>query len=95
MRLSRGVSPTRSHRPRGSGGRAWRAHFEFTPINIEPIILRKKIEDLRILGAFRPRRWADGLWKSPKLQTERASMSAVRTPGLMLADGADGSAPGA
>ena len=30
-----------------SGGRSWWAHFEFTRINIEPIILRKKIEDLR------------------------------------------------
>ena len=30
-----------------SGGRTWRAHFEFTRINIEPIILRKKIEDAR------------------------------------------------
>ena len=29
------------------GGRTWWAHFEFTRINIEPIILRKKIEDLR------------------------------------------------
>src|SRR5436190_22055881 len=29
-----------------SGGRTWWAHFEFTRINIEPIILRKKIEDL-------------------------------------------------
>jgi hypothetical protein len=38
-----------------SGGRTWWAHFEFTRINIEPIILRKKIEDLRTLGAF-PRR---------------------------------------
>jgi hypothetical protein len=27
------------------GGRTWWAHFEFTRINIEPIILRKKIED--------------------------------------------------
>jgi hypothetical protein len=25
----------------------WWAHFEFTRINIEPIILRKKIEDVR------------------------------------------------
>ena len=33
-----------------SGGRAWWAHFEFTRINIEPIILRKKIEDLREAG---------------------------------------------
>ena len=30
-----------------SGGRTWWVHFEFTRINIEPIILRKKIEDLR------------------------------------------------
>jgi hypothetical protein len=35
-----------------SGGRTWWAHFEFTRINIEPIILRKKIEDLRIVDAF-------------------------------------------
>jgi len=28
------------------------AHFDFTPINIEPIILRKKIEDLREAGAL-------------------------------------------
>jgi hypothetical protein len=34
------------------GGRTWWAHFEFTRINIEPIILRKKIEERRILGAF-------------------------------------------
>ena len=35
-----------------SGGRTWWAHFEFTRINInEPIILRKKIEDLREAGA--------------------------------------------
>jgi len=33
-------------------GRTWWAHFEFTRINIEPIILRKKIEDLRQLAAF-------------------------------------------
>ena len=30
-----------------SGGRRWWAHFEFTRINIEPIILRKKFEDAR------------------------------------------------
>ena len=28
------------------------AHFEFTHINIEPIVLRKKIEDFREEGAF-------------------------------------------
>ena len=37
---------------RPNGGRTWWAHFEFTRINIEPIILRKKIEDLRQLAAF-------------------------------------------
>ena len=35
-----------------SGGRTWWAHFKFTRINIELIILPKKIEDLRQLGAF-------------------------------------------
>jgi hypothetical protein len=34
------------------GGRTWWAHFEFTRINIEPIILRKKIEERRVLCAF-------------------------------------------
>jgi len=34
------------------GGRTWWAHFEFTRINIEPIILRKKIEDLRDVGTL-------------------------------------------
>jgi len=28
-----------------SGGRTWWAHFEFTRINIAPIILHKKIEE--------------------------------------------------
>jgi len=35
-----------------SGGRTWWAHFEFTRINIEPIILRKKIEDFARGGRF-------------------------------------------
>jgi hypothetical protein len=30
-----------------SGGRTWWAHFEFTPVNTTPTILRKKSEDLR------------------------------------------------
>jgi hypothetical protein len=34
-----------------SGGRTWWAHFEFTRINIEPIILKNKIEDVREVGA--------------------------------------------
>jgi len=33
-------------------GRTWWAHFEFTRMNIEPIILRKQIEERRILDAF-------------------------------------------
>jgi hypothetical protein len=33
------------------GGRIWWAHFKFTRINIELIILPKKIEDLREVGA--------------------------------------------
>jgi hypothetical protein len=28
------------------GGRTWWAHFEFTRINIEPIILQNNIEDV-------------------------------------------------
>jgi hypothetical protein len=32
--------------------RAWRGEAEFTRINIEPTILRKKIEELREEGAF-------------------------------------------
>ena len=30
-----------------SGGRTWWAHFEFTRINIEPTIIREKIERVR------------------------------------------------
>jgi hypothetical protein len=33
------------------GGRSWWAHFESTLINIEPIILKNKIEDVRDVGA--------------------------------------------
>ncbi len=35
-----------------SGGRTWWAHFAFTRINIAPTILRKKIEERRVLCAF-------------------------------------------
>jgi hypothetical protein len=35
------------------GGRSWWAHFDFTRMNIdEPIVLRKKIEDVREAGAM-------------------------------------------
>jgi hypothetical protein len=40
------------------GGRTWWAHIEFTRINIEPIILRKKIEDRQELRAFSTHRRA-------------------------------------
>jgi hypothetical protein len=43
--LSPKHSTERLH-PTLSGGRTWWAHFEFTRINIEPTILRKKIEEL-------------------------------------------------
>jgi len=35
-----------------SGGRSWWAHFDFTRINIEPIILKNKFEDVREFGAL-------------------------------------------
>jgi len=47
-----------------SGGRTWWAHFEFTRINIEPIILRKKIEGRLVLGADVRLTNPDSLWKS-------------------------------
>ena len=40
-----------NHQTGSSGGRTWWAHGEFTRINIEPTILRKKIEDVREAGA--------------------------------------------
>src|SRR5262249_31233037 len=36
------------------GGRTWWTHFAFTRINIEPIILRNKIEEQPHFGAFLP-----------------------------------------
>jgi hypothetical protein len=36
----------------------WWAHFEFTRINIEPIILRKKIEGFREVSASPQERWS-------------------------------------
>jgi hypothetical protein len=35
-----------------SGGRTWWAHFELTRINIEPTILKNKIEEPLVVGAF-------------------------------------------
>jgi hypothetical protein len=45
------VSPQAGH-PSPGGGRTWWAHLQFTRIDIEPIIIRKKIEELRILFAI-------------------------------------------
>ena len=45
-----------------SGGRTWWAHFEFTRINIEPIILKNKIEDAREVSAIVRFRAAAALW---------------------------------
>jgi hypothetical protein len=36
-----------------SAGRPWWAHFEFSRINIEPTILRKKFEDVRGASGYR------------------------------------------
>jgi hypothetical protein len=61
------VSPrnvSRPARPMGwlDGRRTWWAHFEFTRINIEPIILRKKIEDAREVSAIVGFRATAALW---------------------------------
>src|SRR4029453_7165427 len=52
--LQSGRHPSRSagESPGLSGGRTWWGHLEVTRINIDPIILRKKIEDLRSPGGF-------------------------------------------
>jgi hypothetical protein len=42
--------------PRASIRPQWWAHFDFTRINIAPIILRKKIEDVREAGASKANR---------------------------------------
>ena len=55
-----------------SGGRAWWAHFEFTRINIEPIILRKKIEDVREARASSPFRD-----QNPTIRFTRAVLGSV------------------
>ena len=44
-------SGARAGDPRPLKQPQWWAHFEFTRINIEPIILKNKIEDVREAGA--------------------------------------------
>src|SRR6266851_3683076 len=55
------------------GGRTWWAPFEFTRINIEPIILRKKIEDWREVSAFTA--------LARRISRKRISPSGQRTAG--------------
>jgi len=43
-------------------GAPWRAHFEFTRINITPTILPKKMEDAREVSAIVGVRAAAALW---------------------------------
>ena len=59
-----------------SGGRTWWAHFEFAPINIEPTILRKKIEDQLIVGAFCVDSRDGSLRKSPEVSPTVSSLKA-------------------
>src|SRR6266850_321119 len=72
---------------RPSGGRTWWAHFEFTRINIEPTILRKKIEEQLGLGAIGLDPGSFCLWKyqegktrnsDPRTVTVGASMRMTR-----------------
>jgi hypothetical protein len=56
------------------GGRRWWAHFESTRINIEPIILGKKIEELRVLGALFEH---DACIRSPDVSIGRTKINEV------------------
>jgi len=52
VQVAKGLSNHRAPLLQLSGGRTWWAHFEFTPIDIEPTILRKKVEDVREAGGL-------------------------------------------
>ena len=55
LRISPQPNERLRHRPAkngSSGGRTWWAHFEFTRTNIQPVILRKKIEEQLVSGAI-------------------------------------------
>jgi hypothetical protein len=56
------------------GGRTWWAHFEFTRINIEPIILKNKFEELRVLGALFEH---DACIRSPDVSIGRTKINEV------------------
>jgi len=49
--VAKGLSNHRAPLLQSSGGRTWWAHFEFTRVNIEPTIRRKKVEELSEAGA--------------------------------------------
>jgi len=66
-----------------SGGRTWWAHFEFTRINIEPIILRKKIEELRE---------AHSVWARSVLWRSQMRFMGIADEGAKLARRCDGHA---
>jgi hypothetical protein len=52
--VARAFTPTTALRGvRPNGGRTWWAHFECTRINIELIILPKKIEEQPVVGHFK------------------------------------------
>ena len=58
-----------------SGGRTWWAHFEFTRINIEPIILKNRIEEQLIVGRVLPPDHPP-----PSLQVSTRSSIGIRWP---------------
>jgi hypothetical protein len=65
-----------THYPnRPGGGRTWWAHFEFTRINIEPIILKNKIEDVREARASRSIAGGRGHWSAHHILSSRSTDS--------------------
>ena len=49
----RSICPSDVKQSRLDGGRTWWAHFELTRIKTTPIILPKRVEDLREAGSSR------------------------------------------
>jgi hypothetical protein len=81
--VGKGLSNQRAPLLRSSGGRTWWAHFEFTPINTEPTILRTKVEEiLHDTPTLRVRDRQEGQgaerWCARR-DAERSSIAAVRT----------------
>ena len=61
-------------RPESADGSIVQGHLEFTRINIEPSILRKKIEELRVLGALFEH---DACIRSPDVSIGRTKINEV------------------